>query len=441
MVTFQLNSRDGTIAKMTSHFKVVILLCALISFVTSAKYYEQYKAYDFTVSSFEFVEKLARWQETEGVDFWKFGAPGVESRVMISPDNVDEFEKFLVSENIPFEIRSENVGDIEEEFQKDQLKRVERARARKLANPAATHPGWDIYWTSDEIDRFGDYLARTYPQFVTREVAARSFEGRDIVALKISSGGFGGKPVIFMDAGMHAREWVSHATMSYFLHRLIEDPQTRDELLKNVDWIIFPNLNPDGYTESYLNDRMWRKNRNALNASCVGVDLNRNFGFSWRQATLGTCRLSTYSGPGPNSEVETDALLTYMTRYRANIKLYMSVHSFGDMMLWPWGFSGSPGHAENWRAHDAVGNLWADAIRANTGKSYRVGNTADLLGNAFGASDDHMYGDQRVNLVFTLEITGGGRTGFDFPEEEIESLRYETFWGYRAFGLYVSNNY
>jgi hypothetical protein len=130
-----------------------------------------------------------------------------------------------------------------------------------------------------------------------------------------------------------------------------------------------------------------------------------------------------------------------MTRYRPNVKMYISVHSFGDMVLYPWGFSGSPGWISNWEHHRRVGNLWADAIRAQTGKSYQVGNIADILGNAFGASDDHMAGEQLVNLVYTLELTGGGQTGFDFPEAEIEGLVKETFWGYRALGLYVSQNY
>lgn len=100
------------------------------------------------------------------------------------------------------------------------------------------------------------------------------------------------------------------------------------------------------------------------------------------------------------------ALNNYMTRYRPNVRMYFSVHSFGDMVLYPWGFSGSPGWVANWQYHHQVGALWADAIRAATGKQYVVGNVADILGNAFGASDDHMAGEQLVDLVYTLELTG-----------------------------------
>jgi hypothetical protein len=101
------------------------------------------------------------------------------------------------------------------------------------------------------------------------------------------------------------------------------------------------------------------------------------------------------------------------------------------------GFSGSPGLISNWQHHHDVGLLWANAIQAQTGKRYVVGNIANVLGNAFGASDDHFAGKHQVELVYTLELTGGGQTGFDFPESQIGSLVRETFWGYRAFGLYV----
>lgn len=47
---------------------------------------------------------------------------------------------------------------------------------------------------------------------------------------------------------MHSREWVSQASVVYLLHRMIEDAVTSAELLQDVDWIIIPNLNPDGYS-------------------------------------------------------------------------------------------------------------------------------------------------------------------------------------------------
>lgn len=149
------------------------------------------------------------------------------------------------------------------------------------------------------------------------------------------------------------------------------------------------------------------------------------------------CGGQTYGGETPLSEVETAAEDRYMTQYRPNVIMYMSVHSWGDMVLYPWGFAGSPGWISNWQYHHQVGLLWADAVRQATGKNYVVGNIADVLGNAFGASDDHMAGTQQVSLSYTLELTGGGNTGFDFPEAQIGALVRESYFGYRALGLWV----
>lgn len=102
------------------------------------------------------------------------------------------------------------------------------------------------------------------------------------------------------------------------------------------------------------------------------------------------CGSLTFPGPNPHSEPETQAIDGLMSRYRQNIKIYITVHSFGDMVLYPWGFQGSPGLISNHQYHHEVGLLWRNAIQAQTGKVYAVGNIASLLGNAFGASDDHV---------------------------------------------------
>lgn len=245
-----------------------------------------FKAYDVIPNETQ-LEALLEWRTEADVDFWKAGAAGLLSRVVIPPELQASFEAFLKEVKLDFEVAVEDVSEIEKVFEADKIRRLQSRKSKSPIDPAAT-PDFSVYWTSDEIDQYSLRLAASYPQFVQREVITRSFEGRDVFALKISSGGFGRKPIIFMDGGMHAREWVSQATVVYFLHRLIEDPAVRTELLENVDWIIIPNLNPDGYTWSYTQNRMWRQNRHRINATCVGVDLNRNFRHSWRTPNAGS---------------------------------------------------------------------------------------------------------------------------------------------------------
>lgn len=236
-----------------------------------------FKAYDVTPNANQ-IDDLLAWRDEEGVDFWRAGAAGRLSKVMIPPYLQDSFEEFLNINEIDYAIAVEDVGEIEKEFEVDRVRRL--SRKKSAIDPSAA-PNFEVYWTSKEIDLYCARLASNYPQLVTRESIATSFDGQDVFALKISSGGFGRKPIIFMDGGMHAREWVSQASVMYLLYRMIEDPATSAELLADVDWIIIPNLNPDGYTWSYTQDRMWRKNRNQMNSTCLGVDLNRNFRYSW----------------------------------------------------------------------------------------------------------------------------------------------------------------
>lgn len=110
----------------------------------------------------------------------------------------------------------------------------------------------DHYWNYEEIDRYIEFLLKNHAETVEAERIGYSFEGRELRALKISKHGEvdGSRPIIFIDAGTHAREWVSHMSAVYLLHKLVEH-RDRNELLQHVDWIIVPIVNPDGFIYSH----------------------------------------------------------------------------------------------------------------------------------------------------------------------------------------------
>lgn len=137
------------------------------------------------------------------------------------------------------------------------------------------------------------------------------------------------------------------------------------------------------------------------------------------------------------SEAEVKAENDYMSRFRGNVAMYVTVHSFGDMLLYPWSYQGSTGKIANWQTHETIGNLYANAIRAVNGKSILVANSIEVFGYISGSSDDHMAGEQRAPISFTTELTRGGITGFDFPESGLEALVQETFHGYRAWARHT----
>ncbi|KAK2164244.1 hypothetical protein LSH36_67g04021 [Paralvinella palmiformis] len=114
-----------------------------------------------------------------------------------------------------------------------------------------------------------------------------SYEGRPLIGIKIALGTTveGYKPKIWISAGVHAREWISHTSALYIVNMLIqkfdEDPYVH-HLVESYEWYILPCVNPDGYNYTWTTDRLWRKTRSYNpGTTCVGTDANRNFDFKW----------------------------------------------------------------------------------------------------------------------------------------------------------------
>lgn len=63
--------------------------------------------------------------------------------------------------------------------------------------------------------------------------------------MKISSGG-SNKPTIYVQAAIHAREWIAPPVALYIINQLVENPDNT-YLYENIDWVIIPVVNPDGY--------------------------------------------------------------------------------------------------------------------------------------------------------------------------------------------------
>lgn len=52
-------------------------------------------------------------------------------------------------------------------------------------------------------------------------------------------------------SGIHAREWISPATVTYIMSELIENNAAHTELTDKLDWYFVPVVNPDGYEYSH----------------------------------------------------------------------------------------------------------------------------------------------------------------------------------------------
>ena len=212
-------------------------------------------------------------------------------------------------------------------------------------------------------------LGSQYRGLVKIQTIGRSSQGQPLKVAHISSGGGGGgnKPAIFIDGGIHAREWISPATVTYLVREFVENSAKYSSILSKADLYILPLLNPDGYSYSRSKDRLWRKNRAKNKGTCSGVDLNRNFGYKWGGAgSSGNPCEEHYRGPRAFSEPESRALRDFLLARKGRVAMYLTFHSYGQMILYPWGY-------DNVRAKDRnelhrMGRIGAAAM----GRAYKV---------------------------------------------------------------------
>ncbi|XP_032683426.1 carboxypeptidase B-like [Odontomachus brunneus] len=272
---------------------------------------------------------------------------------------------------------------------------------------------WTSYHRLEDIYGFLDYLAETYPDLCSVMTIGHSIEGRPLKVLRISNGK-PNAPAIWIDGGIHAREWISPASVTYIIDYLVENNENLD-----VDYYILPVANPDGYEYTFVTDRLWRKNRRKA-GYCSGVDLNRNFGYRWggKGTSKDVCR-EIYSGAAPFSEPETDAIRNFFEASSANFKAYLSYHSYGQYILYPWGYDQRvpPDYADL----DTIGRKAATAMKmaGGAGSVYTVGNSASLLYAASGGSDDWAKALLKIKYTYTIELRDTGKHGFILPARYI----------------------
>ena len=194
-------------------------------------------------------------------------------------------------------------------------------------------------------------IVARYPAIASKRVLGKSYEGRDIVAVKISDnvGTDEAETEVLYDANHHAREHLTVEMAIYLLH-LYADNYATDTRIRNVVnsreiWII-PSVNPDGaeYDVATGSYRSWRKNRQPnAGSSYIGTDPNRNYGYKWGccGGSSGSTSSLTYRGPAafstPENRVIRDFVTSRIVGGVQQIKAAMDFHTYSELVLWPFG--------------------------------------------------------------------------------------------------------
>jgi murein tripeptide amidase MpaA len=239
-------------------------------------------------------------------------------------------------------------------------------------------------------------------------------EGYDIYSLEITNQNSQlaeEKPIFFVQGAIHAREYSTTEAVTRFAEQLIAnygtDPDTT-WILDNFEVRVVPIVNPDGrkFAEQGYS---WRKNTNPGDGTAefpnYGVDLNRNYASKWGEigeeaASTDPADL-TYQGTAPFSEPESQALRDYLLETFPDTKgpddfdpasedtsgVYIDVHSFGDLILYPFGWTDQP--APNQEALRNLG-LKFGYFTGLVDQAYDVSQAIGLYPTS-GTTDDWVY--------------------------------------------------
>ncbi|XP_053174935.1 carboxypeptidase A5 [Scomber japonicus] len=317
----------------------------------------------------------------------------------------------------------------------------EMESAARVAMPRNTD-SYDFasYHTISDIYSFQDMLVAENPKMVSKIVIGQSYQGRPLNVLKFSTGGTN-RPAIWIDTGIHSREWVTQASGTWFAKKIVtaygSDPALT-AILDNMDIYLEIVTNPDGYYYTHTSNRMWRKTRKPNpGSSCVGVDPNRNWdsGFGGPGASGSPCS-ETYRGPRAHSESEVKSIVDFVKSH-GNFKAFVSIHSYSQMLLYPFGYTRTP--AKDQAELHALAKKAITDLASLYGTRYRYGSIINTIYQASGGTIDWTY-EQGIKYSYTFELRDTGRYGFILPASQIIPTAQETWLALMAIMEHTHKN-
>ncbi len=284
-------------------------------------------------------------------------------------------------------------------------------------------PGYPCYRTVEETFATAQAIVAAHPELATFLDAGNSWQksaglgGYDMNVLVLTNSATPGpKPKLFITSAIHAREYTTAELMTRYAEYLVANYNSNADItwiLDHHEVHLMLHTNPDGRKQAETG-LSWRKNTNqnycGATSTSRGADLNRNFQFYW-----GCCGGSsssqcseTYRGPSAASEPETQAVQSYARAIFPDQRadpitaaapddatgLYIDIHSYSELVLWPWGFTSTV--APNGVAMQSLGRKFA--FYNNYLPEQAIGLYA-----TDGTTDDFIYGDLGVP-AYTFEL-------------------------------------
>ncbi|XP_055047500.1 carboxypeptidase A1 [Misgurnus anguillicaudatus] len=377
------------------------------------------------------LKELAE-QEHLGLDFWM--GPVHESLpvdVRVPFNSLQAVRAFLAYNHIQYRVMIEDVQDLLDEEQHQLMDSRPRVSTDDYI--------YSQYSDFNGILIFMNMLEAENSDLVSQIEIGKSYEGRPLIVLKFSTGA--NRPGIWFDTGIHSREWVTQASGVWFAKKIVtdygKDPALTD-ILNNYDIFLEIVTNPDGFAYTHSTNRMWRKTRKPNSgSSCVGVDPNRNWdaGFGGAGASSNPCS-ETYRGPSAHSEPEVKAIVEFVKSH-GNIKAFVSIHSYSQMLLYPYGYTYTAVKDKE-ELHELARKA-VTALQSLYNTRYTYGSIITTIYQASGGTIDWTY-NQGIKYSYTFELRDTGRYGFILPANQIIPTAEETWLALMAIMEHTKNN-
>ncbi|CAK9294699.1 unnamed protein product [Gordionus sp. m RMFG-2023] len=345
--------------------------------------------------------------------------------IMILKINYENFVRLLKKLNIRFATKMET--DIIQKIIDIQTKiTIEYVT---LWPQLGSYMYFDYYPRYYEVLRWLDHLEAQKPKLIKVFTVGKSYEDKELKIIKIGEDTGIRKPAFYIEAGVRAREWASITTALYFISLLFEPERWSSplqlryikELLRRADFYIMPLMNPDGYEYSFIEDRLWTKNRRPnYNSKCIGVDLDSNYEHvSWGKEKLAIGGVSYtdpcsdyYQGPRPFTEIETRTVRDFISSLKCDFRSFVTIREYGAMFLAPYAHTYDP--PSN---HKELRFIMKKAIIDTP--DYSIGSISNRLFVATGSSVDWAYDNMGIKYSFAIELKEKENSGYLMPKENI----------------------
>ena len=303
--------------------------------------------------------------------------------------------------------------------------------ARLLGQGTDSIPGYPCYRTVEETFASAQAIVAAHPTLASWTDIGDSWEkinpggpypGYDIMVLKLTNSAIPGpKPKLLINSTIHAREYTTAELVTRFGEYLVNQYGIDADatwMLDTQEIHLILQSNPDGRKRAEAGI-LWRKNADnnfCANTNSRGIDLNRNFpgqapyGWNCCGGSSGSACSDTFHGPGPGSEPETQAVRDYMAAIFPDYGdpgggnpiqadaagLFIDVHSYSQLVLWPWGGTTTPAPFPNNLELQTLGRKFAYF------NNYLPEQSIYLYATD-GTTIDHLYGTQGVSS-YTFEL-------------------------------------